>query len=191
MKRIFTAVALLFAVIAQINAEDMKINVIIGDNTFAATIDDTATGRAFYNMLPLTLNMTELNGNEKYCYLDTSLPTATYRPGTINAGDLLLYGSSCVVLFYETFSSSYSYSRIGALDNPEGIAQAVGSGNVTVAFDKDTSVVTGIHVVDNDTRITAVYDVRGNIMPGTDLTQMPQGIYIVKYKNGIAKKVIR
>lgn len=191
MKRIFTAVALLFAVIAQINAEEMKINVIIGDNTFAATIDDTATGRAFYNMLPLTLNMTELNGNEKYCYLDTSLPTATYRPGTINAGDLLLYGSSCVVLFYETFSSSYSYSRIGALDNPEGIAQAVGSGNVTVAFDKDTSVVTGIHVVDDDSRIAAVYDVRGNIMPGTDLTQMPQGIYIVKYKNGTAKKVIR
>ena len=69
MKRIFTIIAMLFAVMAQINAEDMKINVVIGDNTFTATIADTETGRAFYNMLPLTLTMNELNGNEKYCYL--------------------------------------------------------------------------------------------------------------------------
>ena len=182
---------MLFAVMAQIDAEEMKINVVIGNNTFAATIADTETGRAFYNMLPLTLSMTELNGNEKYCYLDTSLPTATYRPGTIQAGDLLLYGNSCVVLFYETFSSSYSYSRIGAVDSPEGIAQAVGTGNVTVTFDKATSVVTSIRVVDDDSTILAIYDLGGHVMPDTDLAQLPQGIYIVKYKNGTAKKIIQ
>lgn len=182
---------MLFAVMTQINADEMKINLNIGDNTFAATIDDTETGRAFYNKLPLTLSMTELNGNEKYCYLDTSLPTAPYSPGTINAGDIMLYGSSCVVLFYETFSSGYSYTRIGSVDNPSGLAQALGSGNVTVTFDKATSVVTGIHAMNDDTRVVAVFDINGNVMPYADLAQLPQGIYIIRYKNGETKKIIQ
>lgn len=120
---------------AQLMAKDMKINVIIGGASFAATVEDTETGRAFYSLLPLALDMNELNGNEKYHYLDSSLPTSSYRPGTINAGDIMLYGSSCVVLFYETFSSNYSYTRIGAIDNADGLSQILGNGNVTVKFE--------------------------------------------------------
>ena len=123
------------------STESMNINIIIGSTTFPATIDDTETGRAFLNLLPLTLTMSELNGNEKYEYLSTSLPTDSYRPGTIEAGDLMLYGSSCVVLFYETFRSSYSYTRIGKLTNPDGLRQAVGSGSVSVRFERSTSGV--------------------------------------------------
>ena len=78
--------------------------------------------------------MNELNGNEKYYNLSSELPTDAYRPGTIRAGDLLLYGSNCVVLFYETFSSPYSYTRIGRVDDPTGLAEAVGSGRVSVTF---------------------------------------------------------
>lgn len=167
------------------------INVIIGNKTFEATIDDSETGNAFYNMLPLTLNMTELNGNEKYCYLDTSLPTDSYRPGTINAGDIMLYGSSCVVLFYETFSTSYSYTRIGAVDNPEGLAQALGSGNVTVKFEKSSSAVTGIPSVDDEKTIEAIYDLNGIVHTHNDATLLPKGIYLVKYKNGETKKIIK
>ena len=80
--------------------------------------------------------MNELNGNEKYHYLSSSLPSAAYQPCTIHAGDLMLYGNNCVVLFYETFNSSYSYTRIGAIDNPSGLAEALGVGNVSVRFEK-------------------------------------------------------
>ena len=112
-----------------------QINVVIGSKTFAATLADSETGEAFAALLPLTITMNELNGNEKYHYLSTSLPTAAYQPGTIHAGDLMLYGNNCVVLFYETFNSSYSYTRIGAIDNPSGLAVALGSGDVSVRFE--------------------------------------------------------
>lgn len=112
--------------------ETIKIEV--NGTTFTATLDDNAAARAFAAMLPLTLDMRDLNGNEKYFYLNVALPTKSYNPATIHAGDLMLYGSSCVVLFYETFSSGYSYTRLGRIDNPSGLAAAVGSGNATVSF---------------------------------------------------------
>ena len=113
----------------------MSINVVIGTKTFTATLADSETGNAFAQLLPMTVTMNELNGNEKYHYLSSSLPTNSYAPGTIQAGDLMLYGNNCIVLFYETFSSAYSYTRIGSIDNPSGLASALGSGNVTVRFE--------------------------------------------------------
>ena len=109
---------------------ETSINIIIGSKAFTATLADSETGEAFAALLPLTVTMNELNGNEKYHYLSSSLPTAAYQPGTIHAGDLMLYGNNCVVLFYETFNTSYSYTRLGSL------ASALGSGNVSVRFEK-------------------------------------------------------
>lgn len=108
----------------------------IGNSTFTATLADNATAQAFAAMLPMSLSMSELNNNEKYVYLDQSLPVQASSPGTIQTGDIMLYGSSCVVLFYKTFSTSYSYTRIGRVDNPDGLASAVGSGSVTVLFER-------------------------------------------------------
>lgn len=116
------------------NPQNMKITVNIGSRAYTATLEDNAATRAFLAQLPLELEMIEMNGNEKYAQLPQSLPTETFRPGTIYTGDLLLWGSSTVVLFYETFSSSYSYTRLGRLDDPSGLAQTVGGGNVRVTF---------------------------------------------------------
>ena len=117
------------------NKMNRSMTIRIGDHSFDATLEDNATARAFAALLPMTVTMNELNGNEKYHYLSENLPTNSYRPGTIRNGDLMLYGSNCVVLFYETFSSSYSYTRIGQLDNPSGLASVLGKGNMTVTFE--------------------------------------------------------
>lgn len=127
-----------------------KITVTVGGKTFTATLADNETAEAFKALLPLTLDMTELNGNEKYSYLSRSLPTNASNPGTIHAGDIMLYGSNCVVLFYETFNTSYSYTRIGQIDDSSGLADAVGSGNVTVTFSLQTTGISNAQVAKAD-----------------------------------------
>lgn len=56
------------------------------------------------------------------------------RPGSIRAGDVMLYGNDTLVVFYETFESSYSYTRIGRIAESDGLARALGRGNARVAF---------------------------------------------------------
>lgn len=105
-----------------------------GGKSFTATLSDTPAARALLERLPMTVTMDELNGNEKYCYLPDSLPTNAERPGDIHAGDLMLYGSDCLVLFYDSFSSSYSYTRLGSVDDPSALADALGQGGTAVTF---------------------------------------------------------
>lgn len=111
------------------------ITVTVGDKGFSATLEDNEAARALAELLPLTLDMSELNGNEKYAYLSGSLPTDPERPGQIGTGDIMLYGDSCLVLFYQSFSSSYSYTRLGKVDDTAGWPQALGSGGVAVTIE--------------------------------------------------------
>lgn len=117
------------------NPMSKNLKISIGTTSFNATLDDNASVTAFKALLPMTVNMSELNRNEKYYYLPDNLPTASSSPGTIRNGDLMLYGSSCLVLFYKTFSTSYSYTRLGRVDHPSELAAALGSGSVSVTFE--------------------------------------------------------
>ena len=112
-----------------------KMKITIGAKTFTATLYDNPTVTAFKAMLPLTLEMSELNGNEKYFHLSTNLPVDAANPGTIQAGDLMLWQSNSLVLFYKTFRTSYSYTKLGRIDNASKLATAVGSESVTVRFE--------------------------------------------------------
>ena len=114
-------------------AESRAISVSVGGKRFAAVVENTATGRAFLEKLPLTISMNELNGNEKYCY-GVTLPTNASHCDAIAAGDLMLYGSDCLVLFYGA-AGGYSYTRIGRLVSTDGLADALGSGEATVTFE--------------------------------------------------------
>lgn len=115
--------------------KDNTMKIAIGNTTFTATLATNATSTAFKAMLPLTLTMSDFNDNEKVCSLPNSLPTVASNPGTIRNGDIMLYGSSSLVLFYETFSTPYSYTKIGAVDNPSGLQAALGAGSIIVKFE--------------------------------------------------------
>ena len=114
----------------------MQIKISIGEKTFDAVLFDNAAARAFYEKLPLNVTMTEFNGNEKFYSLDKNLPSLDKKVDNIRTGDLMLWLSNTVVLFYQDFYSGYNYTRLGKIKNPEGLLDAVGSGNIAVTFEK-------------------------------------------------------
>lgn len=106
----------------------------VGEQRFAVTLADTDAARAFAAQLPLTLDMADLNGNEKHADLALALPSDAIRPGTIQNGDVMLYRSRTVVVFYASFRSSYAYTRLGRVDEPGELLDALGSGDAQVRF---------------------------------------------------------
>ena len=112
--------------------EMREVKVIIGDETYTLQLENNQTATEFFNLLPKEFLMNELNGNEKFAYLDEPLTSNPYNPKQIEKGDVMLYGDNCLVIFYKSFATSYSYTKIGHLDNLEHI----GNENITVKFEK-------------------------------------------------------
>ena len=117
-----------------LHTDSMKLKITIGTNTSTATLYNNPTVTAFKIRLPMTINMSDLNANEKYFDLQANLPANAANPGTIQTGDLMLYGTNTLVLFYKSFPTSYSYTPMGRIDDASGLTAVLGSGNVTVTF---------------------------------------------------------
>jgi hypothetical protein len=117
-----------------VHAQETRIWMAVGERRIAATLADNAAARAFAAMLPVTLDMPDLNANEKHVRLPKALPANASRPGTLRNGDLMLYGTDTLVLFYVTFDSPYSYTRLGRVDDPSGLAEVLGRANVRITF---------------------------------------------------------
>ncbi len=107
-----------------------NIEVTINNKKYKTTLEDNETVSEFLKILPQEFNMEELNGNEKYIYMDYSLPTKSSNPKYIEAGDIMLYGDNCLVIFYKSFETTYQYTKIGHIDNLANL----GNGNITVKF---------------------------------------------------------
>jgi hypothetical protein len=111
-----------------------RMKIIVGKKTFDAVLFDNPTAGDFKKLLPLTLSMSELNDNEKYADLPKKITINPSHPGQIKAGDLMMYGSTTIVLFYKPLQTSYSYTPLGRIEDISSLAEAVGRGNITVSF---------------------------------------------------------
>lgn len=107
----------------------------IKNETFQASLYSNETTKAIKELLPLNLTMTELHGNEKYYTFTESFPTQSEKVGTIKAGDLMLFGNDTLVLFYENFSTPYSYTRIGKIDNVDNLSNILGISDAKVKIE--------------------------------------------------------
>lgn len=121
---------------ALVTSQPARITMSVGQRRFSITLADNPAARALAAQLPLTLEMAELNGNEKHADLRQALPASARVPPGIENGDLMLFGSHTLVLFYSAFSSSYAYTRLGRVDAPADLPQALGGRAVTVVFSK-------------------------------------------------------
>lgn len=113
---------------------EMKMNVQIGTSVFTATMEDNAAVDALVEMMreaPVTIQMSDYAGFEKVGPLGTGLPISNHQT-TTQAGDIVLYQGNQIVIFYG--SNSWSYTRLGRIDDLTGWADALGRGDVTVTF---------------------------------------------------------
>ena len=75
--------------------------------------------------------MRDYGGFEKVGPLGQSLPTSNSQT-TTQSGDIVLYQGNQVVIFYG--SNTWSYTRLGRIDNLSGWEEALGRGDVSVTF---------------------------------------------------------
>lgn len=113
---------------------DMKMNVQIGDYNFTATLEENEAVTELTDMMkegPVTISMNDYSGFEKVGSLGRSL-TRNDSQTTTKAGDIVLYNGNNIVMFYG--SNSWSYTRIGKIDDLSDWETALGSGSITAIF---------------------------------------------------------
>ena len=104
---------------------------------FEFEFKDTEVANQIKSKLPFTVKMTNLNGNEVYYQFSGESFTTNHKSvGTINMGDIYLYQSNYLVLFYKTFTTSYSYTEIGKLKDATGLDTIIGSSDIEVEWFK-------------------------------------------------------
>ena len=125
----------LYAKWGEIQSSSNNMKITVGTSIFTSTLISNNTVTEFKKMLPMTINMNDVNNNEKYYNLPNSLPTSPQHYSTINNGDIMLWGSNGLVLFYETFFSGYSYTPLGRVNNPSGLKNALNGNNIMVTLE--------------------------------------------------------
>ena len=121
----------------QNNMEESKVanmNVQVGDVVFSATLEENEAVSGLVQMMresPVVIQMSDYSGFEKVGPLGTSLPVNNSQT-TTQAGDIVLYNGNQIVIFYG--SNSWSYTRLGHIDDLTGWEESLGSGDVKVTF---------------------------------------------------------
>ena len=113
---------------------EMKMNVQIGDYTFTATLEQNQAVKELVDMMkegPVTIEMSDYSGFEKVGPLGKSLSADNHQT-TTTEGDIVLYNGNQIVIFYG--SNSWSYTRIGKIDDLTNWKKALGSGDITAVF---------------------------------------------------------
>ncbi len=112
----------------------MKMNVQIGGYNFTATLEQNQAVNELIEMMkesPVTIEMSDYSGFEKVGSLGKGLTTENHQT-TTTEGDIVLYSGNQIVIFYG--SNSWSYTRIGRIDDLADWKRALGSGDVTAVF---------------------------------------------------------
>ena len=110
------------------------IQITVNGREFEVELYDNEAAQQFREMLPLQLEMEDLHDNEKFFYFSDDFNTANQEIKEIHKGDLMIYDSKCLVLFYENIETKYKYTPLGKISDTAGLDGALGAGTVSVLF---------------------------------------------------------
>jgi hypothetical protein len=113
-----------------------KMNIQIGDTVLTATLVDNSSVKALREALqeaPITVNMEDYGNMEKVGSLGQNFPRNDEQI-TTEAGDIILYQGSALVIYYAP--NSWSFTRLGKIDNvtAKELKTILGDGDVTVTL---------------------------------------------------------
>lgn len=115
---------------------DMKIEIVLGDVSMIASLDDNPSAKEFYEHIKeknLTLKLEEYGGFEYVGPLGFSL---TRNDESINTkpGDIILYNGNQISIMYG--SNSWSYTKLGKIDSEylDNLKQILGNKDITISI---------------------------------------------------------
>lgn len=112
-----------------------NIIITIENKKYEAILYDNSTTKELIKKFPITITMSDLNGNEKYYNFSKSFPTSSENVANINKGDIMLFGDNCLVIFYKSFSTHYKYTKLGYIKNTEDLENSFGKGDISITFE--------------------------------------------------------
>ena len=120
-------------------ANEKMLRMTIGDTDVAVDWENNESAEALKALCengPLVIRMSMYGGFEQVGPIGTSLPSNDVQTAT-SAGDIVLYSSDRIVVFYG--SNSWSYTRLGHITDRDasGMAALLGNGDVTVTISLD------------------------------------------------------
>ena len=117
-------------------AQEKCLKLMIGDTEVAVEWEDNESVEALKEMAsenPLSISMSMYGGFEQVGSLGTTLTSSDVQT-TTSAGDIVLYSSSQIVIFYG--SNSWAYTRLGRITDKSAaeLTDLLGNGNVTITI---------------------------------------------------------
>ena len=119
-------------------ATSMKMNIIVGDRTITATMEDNAAAQDFLSRLPLEVTLNDFNNTtEKVFYPNPALTVDGVARGCAPIpGDITIYVPwNNVAIFCKNWSHSNDLIKIGHIDD-NGIETLNIGGDITVKFER-------------------------------------------------------
>ena len=111
-----------------------KITLSFNGHTYTATLADNPSAKAFAELLedgPLTVSTRDYGSFEKVGSLGTELPR-TDEQITTAPGDIILYQGNQITVYYA--QNTWSFTRLGRVDDPTDLREALGNGDVEITF---------------------------------------------------------
>ncbi len=132
----FILTFMLFLINCNAFGDNMQnIIITIKNKKYEAILYDNSTTKELIKKFPITITMSDLNGNEKYYNFSKSFSTSSENVASINKGDIMLFGDNCLVIFYKSFSTHYKYTKLGYIKNTEDLEDSFGKGDISITFE--------------------------------------------------------